>query len=152
MNLQRTARQAPAASGQDRIVDLVALIDALIEVVTEENAALASGLPASQSRFTEQKARLAGFFETWVSEASAQRIKLHTPDKVLQARFVNRMECLRRAMEENVIRLRAAIEASQRRIDAVMAAIREQISEISPYNSNGRVAGRSASSGTSIRV
>lgn len=46
-------------------------------------------------------------------------------------------------MDENVTRLRAAIEASQRRIDAVMAAIREQISDNAPYGANGRISARS---------
>jgi hypothetical protein len=46
-------------------------------------------------------------------------------------------------MDENVTRLRAAIEASRRRIDAVMAAIREQISDNAPYGANGRISARS---------
>jgi len=70
----------------------------------------------------------------------------------LQENVVRRIECLRTSMAENMIRLRAAIEASQRRIDAVMAAIREQISDSSPYNSNGRVHGQSVSCGRSIRA
>ena len=55
-------------------------------------------------------------------------------------------------MDENVTRLRAAIEASQRRIDAVMAAIREQISDNSPYGSNGRVNGQIASYGRNVQI
>jgi hypothetical protein len=55
-------------------------------------------------------------------------------------------------MDENMVRLRAAIEASQRRIDAVMVAIREQISDSSPYNAKGRVNGHSASYATSIKA
>ncbi len=144
-------RQAPAEGGE-RIAELVALIDALIEVVREENAALAIGLPASQSRHTELKTRLAVRFEAWVADVKARRLRLHSPDQALQDRFLGRIECLRLSMEENVIRLRAAIEASQRRIDAVMAAIREQISDVSPYAANGRVKGRAASYATGIRI
>ncbi|HEY0329027.1 MAG TPA: flagellar protein FlgN [Rhodopseudomonas sp.] len=150
--LDRPSRQTSKASGGEQIEELVALIEALIEVVREENAALAIGLPASQSRHTELKSKLAGLFEVWVAEASTRRIRLHSSDKALQERFMNRIECLRLSMDENVIRLRAAIEASQRRIDAVMAAIREQISDVSPYSANGRVKGRAASYGTSIRI
>lgn len=150
--LDRPSRQAPQAGGAGSIEELVTLIDALIEVVREENAALALGLPASQSRHTELKTRLARHFEIWVAEVSARRLRLHSPDKALQARFMSRMECLRLSMDENVIRLRAAIEASQRRIDAVMAAIREQISDVSPYSANGRVRGRAASCSTGVRA
>lgn len=145
-------RQASAADGGDRIAELIELIDALIEVVHEENIALAMGLPASQSRHTAMKSRLAEHFELWVGEVSARRVKLTTPDAALQARFAGRIECLRQSMDENVLRLRAAIEASQRRIDAVMAAIREQMSDVSPYGASGRIAPRAASCGTSIRA
>jgi hypothetical protein len=81
-----------------------------------------------------------------------RRVLLSTPDRALQEKVLRRIECLRRSMDENMIRLRAAIEASQRRIDAIMAAIREQIADNSPYGANGRVYGHSASSGTSLRV
>jgi hypothetical protein len=145
-------RQAAAANGGERIGELIELIDALIEVVREENIALAMGLPASQSRHTEMKSRLAEYFELWVGEVSARRVKLVTPDAALQARFASRIECLRESMDENVVRLRAAIEASQRRIEAVMAAIREQMSDVSPYGAGGRIAPRAASFGTSIRA
>ena len=50
------------------------------------------------------------------------------------------------------MRLRAAIEASQRRIDAVMSAIRVQISDSSPYNASGRINGHAASYATHRRA
>jgi hypothetical protein len=140
------------AENGSRIEDLVELIDKLIDVVVEENIALAMGLPASQSRHTARKLVLADQFEKWVVEVSMRRILLHSPDRVLQARVLQRIEALRISMDENMIRLRAAIEASQRRIDAVMAAIRAQISDNSPYNAKGRISGYSASSGTSLRA
>jgi hypothetical protein len=143
-------RQATAANGGERIVELIELIDALIDVVHEENIALAMGLPASQSRHTELKSRLAEYFEIWVGEVSARRVKLTTADAALQARFTTRIECLRQSMDENVLRLRAAIDASQRRIEAVMGAIRAQMSDVSPYGASGRIAPRAASCGTSV--
>ncbi len=81
-----------------------------------------------------------------------QRILLHSPDRALQEKVMGRIACLRASMDENMIRLRAAIEASQRRIDAIMAAIREQISDRSPYSANGRINGHSASCATGLRV
>ncbi|WP_376701149.1 hypothetical protein [Bradyrhizobium australiense] len=63
-----------------------------------------------------------------------------------------RAKQLRMTMDENITRLRAAIEASQRRIDAVMAAIREQISDNSPYGSNGRVKGQMASYARNVQI
>jgi hypothetical protein len=148
---EKLSRQQAAEIGS-RIEDLVELIDALIDVVVEENVALAMGLPASQSRLTARKLVLAEQFEKWVVEVSMRRLLLHTQDRALQAKVLQRIESLRCSMDENMVRLRAAIEASQRRIDAVMAAIREQISDNSPYNARGRVNGHSASCGTSLRA
>jgi hypothetical protein len=141
----------PSAAGT-RVEDLIELIDSLIDVIIEENIALAMGLPASQSRHTEEKLVLADQFERWVKEVSMHRALLHSQEAALQEQVMERLARLRVAMDENMTRLRAAIEASQRRIDAVMTAIREQIADRSPYNANGRISGRAASSGTSIRA
>jgi hypothetical protein len=151
MRLERQSRQ-PAETGGGRIEDLVELIDTLLDVVNEENIALAMGLPASQSRNTERKLVLADQFEKWVVDVTMRRRLLSTPDKLLQEKVLRHIESLRCAMDENMVRLRAAIEASQRRIDAVMAAIREQISDNSPYNAKGRVNGHSASYAAGIRA
>jgi len=144
--------QAADAESARRIEELIELIDALIDVVAAENTALAIGLPASQSRHTEVKTRLAEHFELWVGEVAARRVRLPAGDRALQAKFAGRIESLRESMDENLIRLRAAIEASQRRIEAVMGAIREQMAGASPYGAGGRIVARGASSGTNIRA
>jgi hypothetical protein len=152
MSPERQSRQPTAENGGGRIEDLIELIDTLLDVVNEENIALAMGLPASQSRHTEHKLVLADQFEKWVVDVTMRRRLLSTPDKLLQEKVLRHIESLRSAMDENMVRLRAAIEASQRRIDAVMMAIREQISDNSPYNAKGRVNGHSASYAAGIRA
>jgi hypothetical protein len=144
--------QPAIVEASSRIEDLVELIDALIDVVTEENIALAIGLPASQSKFTARKLELSDLFEQWVKQVSMKNVLLSTPNRALQMKVLDRIEQLRVAMDENLVRLRAAIEASQRRIDAVMAAIREQMADNSPYGSNGRIAGQSASTARGVRI
>ena len=138
-------RSQPPLATSGRIEELVELIDQLLDLVNEENIALAMGLPASQSRHTEQKLVLADKFEKWVADVTMRRQLLSTSDKRLQAKVLEHIEMLRLAMDENMMRLRAAIEASQRRIDAVMSAIRVQISDSSPYNATGRINGHSVS-------
>ncbi len=149
----QTFRQhtSPATDG-NRVEDLIELIDALIDVVTEENVALAMGLPASQSRHTQRKLELADLFEMWVREVSMKNLLLQTPNRPLQHRVLTRIDDLRRAMDENMTRLRAAMESSQRRIDAVMSAIRAQISDNSPYGASGRINGSAASYARGIRA
>jgi hypothetical protein len=147
-----TRLRQPAIAMGTRIEDLIELIDSLLDLVNEENIALAMGLPASQSRHTERKLVLADQFEKWVQDVDMRRKLLGTPDKRLQEKVLRHIETLRCAMDDNMTRLRAAIEASQRRIDAVMSAIREQISDNSPYNAKGRVNGHSASYAASRRA
>lgn len=140
----------PVSGG--RIEDLAELIERLIDVVTEENIALAMGLPASQSRHTGQKLELSEAFEAWVKQADRKNVLLDAPDRRVQARILGRLEQLRTVMDENVARLRAAIEASQRRIDAVMGAIREQVADNSPYGANGRINASGASYARGLRI
>ena len=64
------SRQPVVGNGRDRLEDLLELIDALIAVVSEENAALAKGHPASQSRYTKLKVGLGDQFEQWVKDVS----------------------------------------------------------------------------------
>jgi len=144
---------APPPSDTQRVRQLLALIEELIVVVTEENASLARGLPAVRTKQTARKVELAHLFEAWVAEVTSRGGGgVHTNDAGLRAQFMDRMACLKALMDENISRLRAAIEASQRRIEAIMGAIREQISETSPYMANGRIAAGGAPNGTSIRA
>ncbi len=64
--------QPASADDGSRLEDLVELIERLIDVVAEENIALAMGLPASQSQHTAIKLELSGLFEAWVKESRAQ--------------------------------------------------------------------------------
>jgi hypothetical protein len=146
------SRHAVATVDGNRVVDLIELIDAMIDVVTEENIALAMGLPASQSRHTERKAQLADLFEIWVKEVAMKHLLLQQSNLPLQHKVLARIEALRVSMDENMVRLRAAMEASQQRIDAVMSAIRAQISDNSPYGAGGRVTAPAASYGRSLRI
>lgn len=131
---------------------LIALIDELIAVVAEENAWLAQGLPASRSKQIGRKTELADTFEKWVGEIAARNISVQTSDERLRKKFAERMQLLKAATDENIFRLRAAIEASRRRIDAVMSAIRKQVADSNPYTPSGRLSPKSVSFGTNIRA
>ena len=137
------------AGGDARVRSLIALIDDLISVVSEENVELSRGLPASRLKQVDEKNRLADLFEKCVAESAAATSSLHVEDRMLREQLMERILRLRAAMDENLLRLRAAIEASNRRIEAVMQAIREQIAAVAPYGASGRLAARAVSSGTS---
>jgi len=140
------------ASYDLRVKSLIELIDELISVVSEENAELAKGLPASRLKQVDEKNRLAELFEACVAECAAKTASLHVQDRVLREQLMERILNLRAAMDENLMRLRAAIEASNRRIEAVMQAIREQIASVSPYGAGGRRTTQALSCSTNVRA
>jgi len=135
-----------------RTEDLIALIDEMIVIVTEENTALAKGLPASRSKQLARKTELAALLEQWVVDVSSKKIDILASKEPLRSRFTERVKLLQTVMDDNVTKLRAAIETSQRRIDAVMAAVRERVSDATPYAANGRMTGHVASYAANIRA
>jgi hypothetical protein len=134
------------------VVDLVALIDEMIALTAEENAVLAKGLPASRSMKLGRKMELAAAFERWVGEVNSRGTDLLMGNEALRQTVAERLQVLQLSIDENVIKLRAAIEASQRRIDAVMSAIRGRISESAPYTANGRTGQAVRSYSANIRA
>jgi flagellar biosynthesis/type III secretory pathway chaperone len=130
-----------------RVKSLIELIDELIAVVSDENIELAKGLPASRLKQVDEKNRLAELFEQCVAECAAKTASLNVQDRVLREQLMERILNLRGAMDENLMRLRAAIEASNR-----MQAIREQIASVSPYGAGGRRTTQAVSCGTNVRA
>ncbi len=136
----------------DHIRALIALIDELLSVLSDENAELSKGLPASRLKQVDEKNRLADLFRQSVAECAAKTATLEVEDRGLREQLMERILRLRAATDENLVRLRAAIDASQRRIDAVMQAIREQIASASPYGAAGRRTTRAVSCATNVQA
>ena len=150
-DLKMKQERKPGIS-DERALAMIQLIDELIAVIDDENAELARGLPASRLKQVDDKARLADVFERWVAECTSGSNVIHVQNRQLRDRLLDRILHLRGSMDENLVRLRAAIEASNRRIEAVMQAIREQLANSSPYGARGTRTARPMSSGTSIRA
>jgi flagellar biosynthesis/type III secretory pathway chaperone len=155
MNPTTMPQEEAATALTAAVDDLMTLIDELNTVVDEENRVLARGLPASLSRFTARKNELADEFERWVAAIAGGRISLWSVDSARRERFLAAVARLHKDMDENVERLRSAIDASRRRIDAVMQAIRNEFRTASPYGADGRIASPSiapASGGPGVCV
>lgn len=133
-----TTSPTDALNGDVAARALVALVDEFIAVVQEENAMLARGLPASLSSVAQRKAELADAFDIWVKAAVSRSFRLETASEPVRKLFPERLGVFQQTMNENIARLEAAIEASRRRIDAVMSAIRGEMVEASPYGADGR--------------
>ncbi|MFD2184254.1 flagellar protein FlgN [Rhodoplanes azumiensis] len=142
---------APVSSANHSVARVVALVEELIAVVEEENRALARGLPASLSNSTARKTALAEDVERWVMHVRRYDLGSAATDRRQRERLVERARRLKLVMDENVERLRAAIAASQRRVDAIMQAVREDVASRAPYGRNGQVVGARAAVGWCVK-
>lgn len=118
---------------------VITLVDELLVVIEDENRILARGMPASLSKSINRKNELADAFETMVKLVADRQLCLHMSDEALRQHLVVRVRALRVVMTENTDRLRAAIDATRRRIEAVMRAIKEEMSRPPGYGPNGRL-------------
>lgn len=126
-------------SGTDATAQaLIELIDEFIMVVTEENAALASGLPSSLAPISKRKVQLADSFDLWVKAAVAREFRIATASPAMRRRFVDGLKRFQGVMSENMAHLEAAMEASRGRIEAVMTVIRDEVSNANSYGANGK--------------
>lgn len=131
--------RVPRFGAESQFDHLLELIGDLIEVIEEENHLLASGIPASMTATTAAKTRLAEEIDTLIAEA-ADRLVADQADPERRLVLVGRISAAERAVAENVTRLSAAIQATRRRVGAVMAAIREQVAtETHCYAGDGRL-------------
>ena len=132
MRVEATVKCRP--SDNPKIVELDALIEELIAVIDDENALLASGMPASLAATTGRKSNLAGSIE-----ASLKAIGAAGPITDAERAYLDqRVGFVQRLAQENLSRLAGAIGASRRRIAAVVAAVREDgASTASVYGRTG---------------
>lgn len=117
---------------------MLALVEALIEVVGAENEALALGTPVAMTGMLKTKTVLGLKLEHQVRMVrSGVPLDPEAP-QALRERLVERGQALTSLMDENATLLRAAMVSTRRRIDAVMRALREQEAPAGPYSASGR--------------
>jgi hypothetical protein len=145
MRAEATIERRP--SGNQAIVDLDVLIDELIAVIDDENALLASGMPASLAATTGRKSNLASSIE-----ASLKTIGAAGPVTDEERAYLDlRVGFVQRLAQENLSRLAGAIGASRRRIAAVVAAVRDEGQSKTPaYGRTGSRASACSSSSASL--
>lgn len=130
-----------------RFVELDGLIDQLIAVIDDENALLASGMPASLAATTGVKSNLAGSIEEHL-RALGQGAPV-TPEE--RAYLDERVGLVQSKARDNLSRLAGAIGASRRRIAAVVAVVREAGTAATPaYGRTGSRTGDASSGRASL--
>jgi hypothetical protein len=130
------------------------LLESFIALINEENSQLARGLPSGSRAISARKNDLASALEIWVKAAATRQVRLDDLSDPQRQKFVDRLAFFQRTMDENMRRLEAAIEASHRRIEAVMAAVREEVAKNLSYGSDGKPAGNAGhtSIGNGLRI
>lgn len=123
----------------DLPAQLLAVIAELTEVMLEENDVMAEGLPAAVVATVDRKLELSDTYEELYAELADHRVKILAHDPEFATKLMEAVLRLREVAAENLTRLDAAMSASKRRVEAVMAAMRSSARENAPYGPDGDV-------------
>lgn len=118
---------------------LLAVIAELTDVMLEENAVMAEGMPAAVVSTVDRKLELSDTYEELYAELADSRAEILAQDPDFATKLMEAVLRLREATAENLTRLEAAMSASKRRVEAVMAAMRSTARESTPYGPKGDV-------------
>lgn len=131
--------EADAPLATDLPQKLMTVVADLTDVILEENALMAEGMPAAVAKTIDRKLELSDSYEDLYAELVETHRDYLANDPEYASRLMEAVLQLREATTENLTRLDAAMEASRRRVEAVMAAMRSSVSENIPYNAKGDV-------------
>lgn len=146
--------RGPKNTEQDgmTLTDLLAVMEDLLLVLRLENDQLRTGLPASVTLQTARKTELTA---TYFALRHLVLSQVGTSPELgkLHNRLLSTAAELDLALRENLQRLNTAINATRRRVSAVMAAIRDTAQNNRPYTARGyKQAGAPLAGSTRLHV
>lgn len=136
MSIGSAKSTLPAA--ESKLSQMVDLLDQLHEVVGAENRLLATGLPASLAQTVARKTELANQLDGWLDVMRRGELADEVSGPEALAVLVAKLHSLRALMGENTVRIKRSMEATRRRIDGIMRALRSDGSP-SGYGSDSRM-------------
>lgn len=152
--LAQTASSLPApdgaldgrrADGGDETASTVAALMAvmrdLADLLREENALLRRGLPAQAVAGTNRKADLANDYAELMMLARFRHLDAIKATPELRLPLLDVSRELDSLSQENMMRLEAAMQATRRRIESVMNAVRAHDRRGRPYGAQGQATG-----------
>lgn len=119
------------------LYDLIALVGELTDLICDENALLARGLPASISQNVAHKAMLSAALGDWLVRIRRGDDAFVHADRAAVLVLVDGLRHLQAEMAENMSRLGHAMAVTRRRIEAIMSAVREQTGTRGTYGRDG---------------
>lgn len=126
----------PAATTKLR--QMVDLLDELHEVVGAENRLLATGLPASLAQTVARKTELANQLDGWLDVMRRGELVDEVSGPEDLALLISKLHSLRTLMGENTLRIKRSMDATRRRIDGIMRALRSD-TRTSGYGADSRM-------------
>nr|WP_321454729.1 hypothetical protein [uncultured Cohaesibacter sp.] len=120
----------------------IEVADELIRIAGEENQRLESGRPTSLDDLLVRKQKLTTEFDTFFARFKEEReIFLYASDEKFN-KLQDRVQILAQSFMENASQLNRAMNANERRINAIMRAIRDNqgAKALSSYGSSGQSA------------
>lgn len=103
---------------------LLSVMTDLMDVLYEENQILCAGLPAGLSNLADRKQQLSDDYADYSAEVMDLFANQIAADPHLLNQLMTQGQALRDLTRDNMTLLESAMAASNRRIEAVMAAIR----------------------------
>jgi flagellar biosynthesis/type III secretory pathway chaperone len=134
--MSRQQSVAQSATGQKKVQQMIALLDELHDVITAENRMLSSGLPASLSQTVLRKTELANGLDNCLAEMRAGELTKDGTDPAELAELIGKLQSLRSLMGENSLRIKQSMDATRRRIDAIMRALRDEPKQAGIYGAD----------------
>ena len=127
---------------ESAIDEAIKVADELIRIAGEENQRLESGRPTSLDDLLVRKQKLAGEFDEFFKRFKAEReVFLYASEDKFNS-LQDRIQILAQSFMENASQLNRAMSANDRRINAIMRAIRDNqdASALPSYGSLGQSA------------
>ena len=122
-----------------RINDLIAITGHLVELLTQENAALRAKRHEDVAALLEKKASLGRAYESRIQGLVEKPDTLAQVDQALRQRLRGLGETMHRLMEENEQFLKVAITVARRVVESVSEAVKSSQPGPGTYSANGAV-------------
>ncbi|WP_316858540.1 flagellar export chaperone FlgN [uncultured Cohaesibacter sp.] len=125
LNTEKNKTQRDIERIEEAIDQAIKVADELIRVAGEENQRLESGRPVTLDDLLVRKQKLSSEFDAFFKQFKAEREAfLYASDDKFNA-LQDRVQILAQTFMENANNLSQAMSANERRINAIMRAIRD---------------------------
>lgn len=122
----------------------------MLAVIAGENERLSTGLPASLAQSVARKTQLSAQFEALMLSMQRGEFDVHAATPQSFARMLERLKDIRPLLNQNTDLIRTSMQATRRRIDAIMTALRAQNTAPRGYGADRRLLRHAETRGSQV--